>query len=69
LDHREGRNQAMHSDTELIVRLNANIPRVLHKQAKTYALEHDLTLTEVVIQALTALIEKEVSPNGDQPRD
>ncbi len=53
LSRKEVAMRAVQSDTELTVRLNANIPKTLHKQAKTYALEHDLTLTDLVIQAIS----------------
>ena len=39
-------------------RLNAEIPSDLHKQAKMYAIENGLTLTDLVTQGIIAEIKK-----------
>ncbi len=51
-DRKEDAIKAVQSDTESTIRMNANVPKSLHKQAKRYALEHDLTLTDLLIQVL-----------------
>ncbi len=59
VSRKEAAMRAVQSDPARTVRLNANIPRTLHKQAKAYALEHDLTLTDLVIQAISTQMSQE----------
>ena len=38
--------------------MNINIDKSLHKEIKRYALEHDITITELIITSLRKVIKK-----------
>jgi predicted HicB family RNase H-like nuclease len=41
-----------------IIKMNVNIPKVLHKKMKQKALDEDTTVTELVIKALNEVVSK-----------
>jgi len=43
---------------EEIVKMNLNIEKKFHKEVKRYALEHDITVTELILTSLRKLIKK-----------
>jgi hypothetical protein len=49
---------AVKGDTQEIIKMNVNIPKVLHKKVKQKALDEDTTVTELVINLLTKLVSK-----------
>ena len=40
------------------MKMNINIDKSLHKEIKRYALEHDITITELIITSLRKVIKK-----------
>lgn len=40
------------------MKMNINIDKEFHKEAKRYALEHDITLTELILTSLRKVIKK-----------
>ena len=51
----EAINEAAKPDTK---RLNAEIPRPLHSQLKTFAAQKETKITDVVIEAITEYLSK-----------
>lgn len=45
--------------TERVVALNARVPESFRKELRVYALQHDLTITELIIKAFDALKKSE----------
>lgn len=42
------------------MKMNINIDKSLHKEIKRYALEHDITITELIITSLRKVIKKKL---------
>jgi predicted HicB family RNase H-like nuclease len=41
-----------------VTKMNLNIPKSFHKEIKRYALEHDITLTELIHKSLQEYMKK-----------
>jgi len=42
------------------MKMNINIDKVFHKEIKRYALEHDITVTELILISLRKYINKKI---------
>jgi len=60
--HPEAQKVANILGQEETVRLNVNVPKSFHKKVRRWALEHDITVTQMVIEAL----EEHMNKNSDE---